>query len=180
MSVRLISEQYRLGCQTSVGDDRSVAATSRHVQYSVQVLVSDWLIIDGTMDNHVQSAIDGTVPDDIDDDSGESPSSDIQADLEISRLPRVARLGLSIRRAGWKQVSGWPDDVEGFKTWPTPGQMATMTLTGGQWNLVVFALRHWADVDEHIGDFAGAVRSRAIATSIRQRLVEQGWSPETP
>lgn len=157
-----------------------MAASSGPVQYSVQVLVSDWLIIDATMDNHVQSVIDGAVPDDIDDRSHEFPRSDTEADQEIARLPRVAQLGLSIRRAGWSQVPGWPDDAEGFKTWPIRGQMATLSLTGGQWNLVILALRRWADVDEDIGDTAGAARSRAIATTIRQRLIEQGWWPETP
>jgi hypothetical protein len=55
--------------------------------------------------------------------------------------------------------------------------MATITLTDAQWNLVVFALRYWADVDERMSDTKGAVESRAIATAVGQRLVEQGWSP---
>jgi hypothetical protein len=70
------------------------------------------------MDNHVQMAFDGR--------------------------PRVARLGLSVRQAGWYQIPGWPYDLEGFATWPAPGQTATLTLTEEQWRLIVVALRHWA------------------------------------
>ena len=56
---------------------------------------------------------------------------------------------MSIRQAGWDQISGWPHDAEGFKTWPAPGQSqtTTVTLTGAQWDLVVAALLHWATVD---------------------------------
>jgi hypothetical protein len=162
----------------AVRDDQSMTGTSRHAKYSVQMLISDWLIIDGTMDNHAQSSIDGAVPDDMDEEDGrfsESPGWD--AGEEMSRLPRTARLAMSIRRAGWDQIPGWPHDVEGFKTWPAPGQMAMVTLTGAQWKLVVFALRCWADVHERLSDAQGAAKSRAIADAVGQRLVEQGWSP---
>jgi hypothetical protein len=148
--------------------------------HSVQMLISDWLVIDGTIDNHAQSSVDGAAPDDMDDEDGrfsESPGWD--AGEEMSRLPRAAQLAMSIRRAGWDQIPGWPHDVEGFKTWPAPGQMAMVTLTGAQWTLVVFALRYWADVDEGVSDAQGAAESRAIADAVEQRLVEKGWSPAT-
>jgi len=125
----------------AVRDDQSTTGTSRHAQHSVQMLISDWLIIDGTMDNHAQSSIDGAVPDDMDEEDGrfsESPAWD--AGEEMSRLPRTARLAMSIRRAGWDQIPGWPHDVEGFKTWPATGQMAMVTLADAQWKLVVFAV----------------------------------------
>jgi hypothetical protein len=148
------------------------------------MLIRDWLFIDGTMDNHVQSAVDGAVPDTIDEDderAGDTPTDrDTETDQAISRLPRVAQVGLSIRRAGWDQIPDWPHDVAGFTTWPAPGQMATVTLTRAQWKLIVFALRHWADVDERIADAENAATSRAIATAVEQRLVEQAGSPETP
>ncbi|MEU7905012.1 hypothetical protein [Actinoplanes sp. NPDC049118] len=153
--------------------DRSMTATSEQAEYPVRILISDWLLIDGTMDNHVQSAIDGAVPDSV-------PGWDVAAKRSARKPPRVARLGNSIRQAGWDQIPGWPHDGEGFRTWPAPGQTATMTLTGLQWKLVVFALNCWADVDERMSDAEGAARSRAIATAVGQRLAEQGWSPESP
>jgi hypothetical protein len=57
-----------------------------------------WLLIDGTMDNEV---------------STEAENGD----------PRgVVDLGNSIRRAGWDQNPGWPQDRRGFDTWRAPGQ----------------------------------------------------------
>jgi hypothetical protein len=126
----------------ALGDDLSMRATSKQVQYSIRLLVSDWLFIDATMDNHVQSA----------DDRG------------------VADVGLGIRRAGWEQIPGWPHDLEGFKTWPAPGQTATMTLTAAQWELVVGALRYWADVSDRTSDPETAARSRAIAATVERQL----------
>jgi hypothetical protein len=153
-----------------------MTATSEQAEYSIQVLISDWLLVDGTMDNHIQSAIDGAVPDGWE----QRPSWDTEEEMETTELPPVAQLGSSIRQAGWDQIPGWPHDVEGFRTWPAPGQTATMTLAGVQWNLVIFALHYWADVGVRLSDAEGAARSRAIATTIGQRLAEQGWSPESP
>ncbi|MFG2050860.1 hypothetical protein ACGFIW_25930 [Micromonospora sp. NPDC048935] len=153
-----------------------VAATPARPEHSINLLVSDWLLIDATMDNHVNSAIDGAVP------SGsewESPG-DARAETGATRPPAVARLGISIRQAGWDQIPGWPHDVEGFRTWPAPGQTATVTLTGVQWRLVVVALRHWAAVAESLSDAEVAARSRAIATALVRRLTERGRSPESP
>ncbi|MEU7868710.1 hypothetical protein [Dactylosporangium sp. NPDC049140] len=144
-----------------------MTAPSEAARYSIQMLISDWLLIDGTMDNHVWSAV-------------EQPGGDGAADPDIARRPEVARLGLSVRRAGWDQIAGWPHDLEGFTTWPAPGQTARMSLSGAQWSLVVLALRYWADVDERMSDVDGAARSRGIATSVEQRLVSLGWSPATP
>ncbi|GAA2532520.1 hypothetical protein GCM10010201_35010 [Pilimelia columellifera subsp. columellifera] len=131
------------------------------------------------MDNHVQSAIDGAVPDGEGDAAGweEGSAGDVGAEVEDVALPAVAQLGSSIRQAGWDQISGWPHDVAGFVTWPAPGQMATVTLSGAQWDLVVLALRHWADVDERLSDAAGAAKSRAVATALGRQLAARGWSP---
>jgi hypothetical protein len=46
------------------------------------VLISDWLIIDGSMDNHVESTVDGAAPDDVADRSDERPGGDSEADQE--------------------------------------------------------------------------------------------------
>lgn len=96
------------------------------------------------------------------------------AEIETIELPKVARVGSSIRQAGWDQIPGWPHDAEGFQTWPALRQMATMTLTSVQWSLVVFALQYWADVEEGLADAEAAAKSRAIATAIAQRLAEHG------
>ena len=158
-----------------------MTGTSTHAKHSVQILIKDWLTIDGTMDNHCQSSIDGAAPDDVvdeDDRLSESPGWD--ADEEMSRLPKTAQLAHSIRRAGWNQIPGYPHDLAGFKTWPAPGQLATVTLTSAQWDLVVFALRYWADVSEGLSNAKEAAASRAIAEAVQLRLVEQGWLPSTP
>lgn len=138
--------------------------TSEQARYSVEMLISDWLFIDGTMDNHVHSAIDSPGEDELDEETG---------------LPSVAELGLSIRESGWDQIHGWPRDAAGFRTWPAPGQTATMTLTRAQWGLVVFALNHWATVSESLSKPDEAAESRALAATVGQRLAEQGWSPES-
>jgi hypothetical protein len=86
------------------------------------------------MDNHVQSAIDGAVPDGMQEgeDAGEealdgdghegiggwdeegegdgrdeSPGWDTEAEIEAMGLTRVAQLGTTIRQAGWDQIPGW-------------------------------------------------------------------------
>lgn len=157
-----------------------------HVRHSIQLLISDWLLVDGTMDNHIQSAIEDAEPDGLDggpDSDGGEDEGGWDDEFDDARWPggeppRVAQLGNSIRQAGWGQITGWPHDVAGFQTWPAPGQTATMTLTDAQWNLVVVALHYWAGVDERLSDTEGAARSRAVATAITHRLAEQGWSPE--
>lgn len=173
-----------------------MATISEQTEYSIRVLISDWLIIDATMDNHVQSAIDGSVEGDVfaeqdhvsdelpdhdarDEQSwDEGPDGDDEAEIGTTQLPPVAQLGTSIRQAGWDQIPGWPRRAGGFKTWPAPGETATVTLTGTQWTLAAAALHHWADVDERLSDAEGAARSRAIATALREQLAEQGWSRE--
>jgi hypothetical protein len=58
--------------------------------------------------------------------------------------------------------------------------MATLTLTGVQWSLVVHALRHWADVSERLFETEDADKSQAMATTVGQLLAEQGWLTEPP
>ncbi|MFI0406310.1 hypothetical protein [Actinomadura sp. 3N508] len=120
--------------------------------YQVRMETRQWLVIDGTMDNEViTEAQDGD--------------------------PRgVVDLGSSIRQAGWDQIPGWPRDVTGFLTWPTPGQMSTMVLEGSQWALVVSVLDEWAAVEESLDHADGAEEMRAIADLVRGQLTEQGWS----
>lgn len=189
-----------IGCCVAI--DRLVAAVGP-ANYMVQVLVSDWLIIDGTMDNHVHAIIDGAVSDgmqqdedaladdrrdgtgqedgaswteeDADDLWDASLGSGTEAAPATVGLPRLAELCFSIRRAGWEQIAGWSHDAEGDQTWPTAGQMATITLAGAQWSLVVFALNYWADVAEQL-DALTAAKSRVIVAEIEQQLAEQGWS----
>jgi hypothetical protein len=122
--------------------------------YSVEIAVSDWLIVDGTMDNEVSS------------------------EAENGDLRQIVELGSSIRQAGWSTIPDWPKDVAGFQNWPAPGQTATMILTGDQWALIHSALTHWALVSDRVGHADDAERSRAIAALIDRQLTEQGWTPE--
>jgi hypothetical protein len=123
------------------------------VTYRVQMETRQWLSIDSTMDNEVSTEAQDGDPHDIVD------------------------LGMSIRQAGWDQIPGWPQHVEGFRNWPPPGQLTTMILTGAQWGLVVSTLECWADVSESIDRADEAEQSRAIAALTRVQLAEQGWSP---
>ena len=123
------------------------------VTYRVQMETRQWLSIDSTMDNEV---------------STEAQDGDPH---------HIVDLGMSIRQAGWDQIPGWPQHVEGFRNWPPPGQLTTMILTGAQWGLVVSALECWADVSESIDRADEAEQSRAIAALTRVQLAEQGWSP---
>ena len=167
----------------------TVTSTAEQAEYRVQMPIRDWLTIDGTMDNHVQTAIGGGLDDDTeagnedpdpgtedDDDSGSGSDSDDEDgwDAEDVELSGVAQLGLSIRQAGWDQLPDWPHDAEGLKTWPAPGQTATMTLTGSQWDLVITALHHWAAVDDRLQEADSAAECRAIAAAIQTQLAQQG------
>lgn len=156
---------------------RGMTAGSERMAYSVEMLISDWVYVDATMDNHIQSAIDGSAPGcpggdaDEGDVGWEDPSAGATAvELGSTGLPPLAQLGIGVRRAGWDQISGWPRDLDGLRTWPAPGQTATLTLDAAQWGLVIFALRHWAQVDERMSDFEEAARSRALATVLEDRL----------
>jgi hypothetical protein len=126
---------------------------SEQVTYRVQMETRQWLLIDSTMDNEV---------------STEAQDGDLHG---------IVDLGISIRQAGWDQIPGWPPHVEGFRNWPLPGQLTTMTLTGAQWGLVVSALECWADVSQSIDRADEAEQSRAIAALARVQLAKQGWSP---
>ncbi|HZM75945.1 MAG TPA: hypothetical protein VFC19_09475 [Candidatus Limnocylindrales bacterium] len=121
-------------------------------RYRVRLETRKWLVIDATMDNEV---------------SVEAEDGD----------PRgVVDLGMSIRRAGWDQVPGWPRDVQGFETWPAPGQTSTISLSRPQWDLVLSALERWAAVSDRSpdpGSADDAAQSRAIAELVRVQLAEQ-------
>lgn len=122
--------------------------------YRVQVEISHWLTIDGTMEHEVKRGID-------DGDQG------------------LVEFGRRVRQAGWDQIPGWPRDARGFATWPAPGQTSTMALDAAQWRLVVTGLDRLADVDESLGipeHTHMAEEKRVIAALIRARLTEQGWS----
>ncbi|MBM2620519.1 hypothetical protein JIG36_33965 [Actinoplanes sp. LDG1-06] len=138
--------------------------------YPIQMLIRDWLTIDGTLDNHAQTAIDSAATEMRKfDDEGDPGASFGSPDL-----PRVTRLATSIRQAGWDQVEGWPHTVEGFETWPAPGQTATVTLSRVQWKLVVHALEEWAEVSARVQNTEEATSQRAIAASVTQHLASRG------
>jgi len=112
-----------------------------------------WLIIDSTMDNEV---------------IGEAQNGDPSG---------VVDLGMSIRQAGWDQIPGWPHDIQGFETWPAPGQRSTIALSRPQWDLVISTLERWAAVSDRSRDPRSAddaASSRAIAALVRAQLAQQG------
>ncbi|MFC5183603.1 hypothetical protein [Actinomadura harenae] len=126
------------------------------IRYRVRMETRQWLVIDATLDNEV---------------SVEARSGDSR---------NVVDLGSSIRQAGWNQIPGWPNEVEGFEHWPAPGQTSTMTLNRAQWDIVVLTLDRWAAVSDSLedpGSAADAEQSRSIAALIRAQLFAQRWSP---
>ena len=157
----------------------AMGLSANQAEYDLSMPVSDWLFIDAAVDNHIHAAIHGYLDEDTDEadheEAGPEEGNCDDDDLELEEdglipEPPVATLGAAVRDAGQAQVAGWPADAEGFATWPAPGQTATVTLTGEQWDLVLSALRRSAG-DEDV------VRSRDIGTAVRSRLTERGWSP---
>jgi hypothetical protein len=112
-----------------------------------------WLLIDSIMDNEV---------------SVEAQNGDPSG---------VVDLGRSIRQAGWDQIPGWPHDLQGFETWPVPGQRSTIALSRPQWDLVISTLERWAAVSDRSPDPRTpdvATSSRTIAALVRAQLAQQG------
>jgi hypothetical protein len=172
-----------------------MTATTDNDHYTIEIAISDWLFIDGSMDNHIHAAIHGYLDneeqgddqneeDDDEEDDDWNPDefadgfkADELDEDELGELPAVAELGKSIRQAGWDQIPGWPADAAGFATWPAPGQVALITLGAAQWALVIAALLRGgerdADMDEEFEE--DATRSWAIAAGLQGKLVERGW-----
>ncbi|WP_049558912.1 hypothetical protein [Nonomuraea sp. SBT364] len=119
----------------------------------VEILVTDWLLIDAVVDNEVSvEAVDG-------DSRG------------------VVALGSAVREAGWDALPDWPVDPAGFADWPQPGRRVTIALTDPQWSLVVDALERWAAVGAQRADVGRAeesMRFRAIAERLRRDLDMSG------
>jgi len=132
---------------------KCMTSSSEQTRYRVQMETRQWLIIDSTMDNEV---------------IGEAQNGDPSG---------VVDLGMSIRQAGWDQIPGWPHDIQGFETWPAPGQRSTIALSRPQWDLVISTLERWAAVSDRSRDPRSAddaASSRAIAALVRAQLAQQG------
>ncbi len=126
-------------------------------QRTMTFLTEDWLFIDGTMDNAASNAMD---------------SYDKKAHVRANR----------VREKGWEQIPEWPKPVEGFATWPAPGQTSALTMTIDEWGFIaasldagaetydlLAALPHMADPDEWVEE---ATTSRRLASQIREGLTE--------
>lgn len=92
------------------------------------MLVSDWLVIDATMDNAGAVARQSGGRDD------------------------VAAATRSIRQEGWDQVATHGSD----DGWPPHGATTQVELSVAQWQFVADQLRHWAAVAASVGDVAVA------------------------
>ncbi len=131
--------------------------------YPVVMDVADWLRINGTMDNELHN---------LREKAWEWPPD--QPDPELADL---TQLGMSIRQAGWDQISDWPSP-EGLQRWPDSlGRSQAITLTARQWGLVVSALERWTVVAESIDQLDEAVTGRRIMNLVRDSLTRQGLDP---
>jgi hypothetical protein len=120
--------------------------------YQLALKIKDWLYIDGTMDNDIRRCRDRS-------DDDEPPSG--------SYWNALARLGQSIREAGWKQLPDWPNTYKELQRWGNAGETGAISLTAEQWTLVVAALQHGATIDDAVDEPEQAARSRAQAAAIR-------------
>jgi len=113
---------------------------------------SQWLTIDGTIDNEVNiEVVDGD--------------------------PAVAALGTTIRRAGWAQVAGWTGPG-GSGGWPTDDHMVAVEMNEAQWRLVCSALQRWSRVSDELGQTDEAAEQRDARVLVMDQLgdVVSGWS----
>lgn len=146
------------------------AAATDTTEYPVVMEVTDWLVINGTMDNEVdrlsQKGFD--IPEGQDDwgDEGRDP-----------RWAELTKLAISIGQAGSDQLPDWPDTYEGMHNWPTQGRTEAMKLTARQWGLVIFALGYWAEVSDRVDEPEEAADQRRIADMVREQLAKQGLHP---
>jgi hypothetical protein len=128
--------------------------------FSIVMDLGDWLRIDGTMDNELHN---------LQDKCRERPP-----DRQDPYWVGLTDLAMSIRQAGWDQISDWPS-TEGVQRWPVRfGRPAAITLAARQWGFVVSALRRWADVTESIRQSDETANSRRILTLVREELSRQG------
>jgi hypothetical protein len=131
-----------------------VGVGTNHVTLTLET--ADWVTIDGTMDNTASNAID-------------------------SYDKRTQRRAERVREEGWRQIPGWPKDLEGLRNWPAPGQLSKVTLTHEQWQFIAAALDEGAVTSDSLAalpHFAGsrnewledAADSRRLAAEIRTKL----------
>ena len=108
--------------------------------YTVMMTTRQWQVIDGTIDNEVDTAV---------------MNGDPQG---------VSGLGQRVRQAGWDQIVG---SAEG---WPPDDAVITITLTRSQWALVVEVLNRWAQVAELVGHGDEAQFGRHIRSLVMAQL----------
>jgi hypothetical protein len=80
--------------------------------------------------------------------------------------------GLSVRQAGWDQV------IVGSDIWPPDDQVVTVTLTIGQWGLIVSSLDIWVSITEDMDAHEGSAAARVIREVVSAQAGEQ--LPEWP
>ncbi|MEH0821948.1 MULTISPECIES: hypothetical protein [unclassified Micromonospora] len=126
--------------------------------YTVGLTTRQWQIIDRTVDNEV---------------SVEAENGD----------PRgVVDVGVQVRVAGWDQVAHWTPGVPGSGSWPSDGQVVSVTLSSDQWALVCSSLTRWAKVSEGLGEIERASASRAIRDLVVAQVREPDsmWGADRP
>lgn len=115
---------------------------------TIAMLVEDWQIIDGTIDNTVvMAAADGD--------------------------NRSVEKGQNIRWAGWEAARAHPRVEDGWGGWPPHGDQITIALPLAAWRFVVGELHRWDQVDASIeirDPDMSASQSLAVARLVAQRI----------
>jgi hypothetical protein len=113
--------------------------------FAVQLTTRQWQVVDAVVDNEVNTRAE----------EGDE---------------RFVAVGLSVREAGWDQVTGET------RTWPPDEQIATVTLSLEQWGLVVSSLDILTSIqiNDTTGDDAEAPRTlrEVIFTQVARPLPE--------
>ncbi len=110
--------------------------------------VSDWLLVDATIDNSVSdAAVDG-------DD------------------PRV-ETGRRIRKAGWAAAASHPNREEGPAGWPPVTADITPDLLTTDWSFILAELVRWAAVSEQVGMLDERDEATRVAERLRLRLADR-------
>lgn len=123
------------------------------VERAVSMALRDWFLIDGTMDNAGQTALE----------------------LSDDRGSRRAR---SIRETGWTVTGPLARTFSDSGSWPPPdivmGRTITISLAIDDWRYIVSELTHWAAVSDVVGHAHDASWSRRLAA----RLAEEALNAE--
>ncbi|KAB2369630.1 hypothetical protein [Actinomadura montaniterrae] len=115
-------------------------------ELAISLPMRQWHIIDGTVDNEINSRYE-------------------RPDWEDIRT-----VGMTIREAGWHQVAGMTPGTPRSGAWPPDDEVVTVKLPRSCWRWVVAVLEHWAQVSDEIDRPEAAIKTRTVGKLIQSHL----------